>query len=75
MMSTRPSKMKLVEDLNIELADLMPVKGVAVMVPDEGSAYRISERLHAAMKAKAVESGVSLSRLLRQLRDELHASG
>lgn len=64
--------MKLVEVLNVTLADLMPLKGVAVMVPDEGAAYRISERLHAMMKRKAAEDAVPLSALLRELRDELH---
>jgi hypothetical protein len=64
--------MKLVEALNVTLADLMPIKGVAVMVPNEGAAYRISERLHAAMKTKATKDAVPLSALLRELRDELH---
>lgn len=66
--------MKLVEALNVTLADLMPIKGVAVMVPNEGAAYRISERLHAAMKAKAAADALPLSALLRLLRDELHQS-
>lgn len=64
--------MKLVDALDVTLADLMPMKGVAVMVPNEGAAYRISERLHTAMKTNAAANAVPLSALLRELRDELH---
>lgn len=64
--------MKLVDALAIRLADLMPPKGVAVMIPGEGSAYRISERLHAALKVKAAADGVPLSQLLLHVRNELH---
>jgi hypothetical protein len=63
----------LVEDLNVSLSDLMPITGVAVSLPGETMPYRISERLHAALKDEAARRGVILSVLLGTLRDELHA--
>jgi hypothetical protein len=62
----------LIDKLNITLADLMPIKGVAVSLPGEAAPYRISERLHAALKNHATENGLMLSHLVSDLRNEVH---
>jgi hypothetical protein len=61
----------LVDQLDVKLADLFPRKGVAVSLAGEPIPYRISERLHAAIKHEATVRGVSMGVLLRSLRDEL----
>lgn len=63
----------LADDLDVTLADLLPITGVAVSLPGESTPYRISERLHSVLKEEAAKRGMILSFLLRALRDEIHA--
>ena len=64
----------LVERLKVTLADLLPEKGVAVSLVGEASPYRISERLHAALKEVAEHRGAPISTVLHALREEIQAS-
>ena len=64
----------LVEILNVTLADLIPVRGVAVSLPGEPMPHLISERLHSVLKNEASKQGAMVSVLLCALRDELHST-
>ena len=46
--------MSLLNQLQVTMADLMPVKGKSVMVAGETTPYRVSERLYSAVQAMAV---------------------
>lgn len=62
----------LIWKLTVTPADLMPVVGVAITLPSESVPYRISERLYEELKAEATAQAVSVSALLKTLRDEIH---
>lgn len=55
------------------MGDLLPLNGVAVSLPGNLIPYRISERLHAAIKVEANNQAVPLTAVLRDLREELGA--
>lgn len=62
----------LIEKLNVTLADLMPIKGLALTIAGEPTPYRLSERLMAALQEEANSLGVTRTHLARQLREEIH---
>lgn len=66
------STVLLSDALKVSLSDLCPIKGVAITLPGELVPYRISERLHNALREMAALKGTSISLLMAQLRDELN---
>lgn len=64
----------LIEELKVTLADLLPEKGVMLTVAGETTPYRISERLHGAIKQAAEQRGVPIARVFVDLRDEVWAN-
>lgn len=65
----------LIELFNVQLSDLMPLKGVAITLPGDSSPYRISESLHQSLRSYAQENSLQFGHVVTELRDEINKAG
>jgi hypothetical protein len=63
----------LIEDLKVGMADLMPIKGIAIVLAGDSLPLRISERLHQALREYATDKGHTISEVASSLREEINA--
>ena len=67
--------MSLLNQLQVTMADLMPVKGKSVMVAGETTPYRVSERLYSAVQAMAIDQAIPPAAIFLKLRNEIQTAG
>ncbi|WP_041370700.1 hypothetical protein [Methylovorus glucosotrophus] len=67
------TRKSLIEVLNVSMADLMPSKGIAIVLAGDSLPLRISERLHQAIREIAAHTGQTISEVASSLRDEINA--
>ena len=65
----------LIQQLQVTLADLMPLEGRVLHIAGDGLSFRLSDRLVEAIAAEAQSRAVTSSAILRLLLNEIHEHG